>query len=318
MVTGHSLGAGTAVILSLKLKKDYPNIKCIAYSPPGGLISSSLADYTKSFVMSVVVGDDIVPRLSLRSVHNLKADILKEIYHCHLPKYKIIWKYSVSFLSNPNKVNSQIEDSSSDEDDDESRDNSMLDEFDNSLNSITSSKMLISQRDQIVFKENEKKLTSAAVKSISNESKKTLQTAKELIKGSVDEAKTDSNTENSANPNKSMKAAIIAYQQVKQMMHNVYEAYPELQLPGNILYIYKIKSNLKKRNRCIELSSKLACFCCNMLGSTKVSFEYDSRWATREEFRKILITNRILMDHFPNTVEDALRYFNTTPNHLII
>lgn len=77
MVTGHSLGAGAAVILSLKLKTDYPNVKCIAYSPPGGLISEALADYTKSFVLSVVVGDDIVPRLSLRSVHTLKSDIIK-------------------------------------------------------------------------------------------------------------------------------------------------------------------------------------------------------------------------------------------------
>lgn len=77
MVTGHSLGAGTAVLLALKLKQEYPNVRCIAYSPPGGLISQALVNYTKSFVMSVIIGDDIVPRLSLRSVHNLKADILK-------------------------------------------------------------------------------------------------------------------------------------------------------------------------------------------------------------------------------------------------
>ena len=31
MVTGHSLGAGTATILALKLKAEYPNIKCIAF-----------------------------------------------------------------------------------------------------------------------------------------------------------------------------------------------------------------------------------------------------------------------------------------------
>ena len=77
LVTGHSLGAGAAVMLSLKLKKDYPNIRCIAYSPPGHLVSKTLADYTKSFVLSVVLGDDIVSRLSVRSIHNLKADILK-------------------------------------------------------------------------------------------------------------------------------------------------------------------------------------------------------------------------------------------------
>jgi hypothetical protein len=76
------LGAGAAVILSLKLKADYPNLRCIAYSPPGGLISPTLAKYTKSYVMSVVVGDDIIPRLSIRSVHNLKADIFKVRLFC--------------------------------------------------------------------------------------------------------------------------------------------------------------------------------------------------------------------------------------------
>ena len=77
MVTGHSLGAGVATILSLKLKSDYPDIRCIAYSPPGGLVSERLSEYTKSFVLSVVVGDDIIPRLGVYSIHSLKADIIR-------------------------------------------------------------------------------------------------------------------------------------------------------------------------------------------------------------------------------------------------
>lgn len=98
MVTGHSLGAGTAVILSLRLKKYYPNIKCIAYSPPGCLVSKELADYTKPFIMSVVVGDDIVPRLSIRAIHNLKADILKVIIEIHrLFKSNMPWNYCLKF-----------------------------------------------------------------------------------------------------------------------------------------------------------------------------------------------------------------------------
>lgn len=80
MVTGHSLGAGIAVILSLRLKKDYPNLKCIAYSPPGGLVSEQLAEYTKSFIMCVIVGDDFASRLSVRAIHYLKADILKAYF----------------------------------------------------------------------------------------------------------------------------------------------------------------------------------------------------------------------------------------------
>ena len=35
---GHSLGAGTAAILAIMLKQEFPNTKCFAYSPPGGLL----------------------------------------------------------------------------------------------------------------------------------------------------------------------------------------------------------------------------------------------------------------------------------------
>jgi len=35
---GHSLGAGVAAILAILLKNDYPNLKCISFSPPGGLL----------------------------------------------------------------------------------------------------------------------------------------------------------------------------------------------------------------------------------------------------------------------------------------
>jgi sn1-specific diacylglycerol lipase len=51
------LGAGTAVILAIKLRDEYPNLRCIAYSVPGGLLSPALAEFTKSFVLSVIVGD---------------------------------------------------------------------------------------------------------------------------------------------------------------------------------------------------------------------------------------------------------------------
>ena len=38
VLVGHSLGAGTAAILALLLKPDYPSLKCFSYSPPGGLL----------------------------------------------------------------------------------------------------------------------------------------------------------------------------------------------------------------------------------------------------------------------------------------
>ena len=38
LVLGHSLGAGTATLLSFMLRDRYPNIRCFAYGPPGGLL----------------------------------------------------------------------------------------------------------------------------------------------------------------------------------------------------------------------------------------------------------------------------------------
>ena len=35
---GHSLGAGTASILAIMLKQNYPATRCFAFSPPGGLL----------------------------------------------------------------------------------------------------------------------------------------------------------------------------------------------------------------------------------------------------------------------------------------
>ncbi|XP_023332335.1 sn1-specific diacylglycerol lipase beta-like [Eurytemora carolleeae] len=65
LVTGHSLGAGTASILAFMLRAKYPdrNIICYAYSPPGGLLSPAAATESEKFTLSLVVGDDEVGRL---------------------------------------------------------------------------------------------------------------------------------------------------------------------------------------------------------------------------------------------------------------
>ena len=63
VVTGHSLGAGTAVVLAFMLRLAYPNTKCYAYSPPGGLLNEAAAKVSRDFTVSVLVGHDLVPRL---------------------------------------------------------------------------------------------------------------------------------------------------------------------------------------------------------------------------------------------------------------
>ncbi|XP_055888225.1 diacylglycerol lipase-alpha-like isoform X3 [Biomphalaria glabrata] len=90
VLVGHSLGAGTAAILAILLHADYPNLHCYAYSPPGGLLTLPCVEETKSFITSVVVGKDCVPRIGLPQLEMLRADILNQIKNSSESKWKII------------------------------------------------------------------------------------------------------------------------------------------------------------------------------------------------------------------------------------
>uniref|UniRef100_A0A8C3G8D6 Diacylglycerol lipase-beta n=1 Tax=Cyclopterus lumpus TaxID=8103 RepID=A0A8C3G8D6_CYCLU len=90
VVTGHSLGAGTASLLAILLRNSFPTLQCYSFSPPGGLLSKALADYSKDFVVSVVLGKDLVPRLSIPNMEDLKRKILKIVSNCNKPKYRIL------------------------------------------------------------------------------------------------------------------------------------------------------------------------------------------------------------------------------------
>ncbi|XP_078728846.1 diacylglycerol lipase-beta-like isoform X1 [Lampetra fluviatilis] len=90
VVTGHSMGGGVAVLLSILLRCAYPRLRCYAFSPPGGLLSQTLAHYTREFVLSVVVGKDVVARLSLSNMEDLKQSIIQIISASNRPKYQIL------------------------------------------------------------------------------------------------------------------------------------------------------------------------------------------------------------------------------------
>nr|CDS31059.1 sn1 specific diacylglycerol lipase beta [Hymenolepis microstoma] len=90
VICGHSLGAGVASVLALLLKKLYPEVKAYAYSPPLGLMSSKMARYCKPFVVSIILGYDIVPRLSVPTLNDLKWRLLSALQDCSVPKYRIL------------------------------------------------------------------------------------------------------------------------------------------------------------------------------------------------------------------------------------
>ena len=90
VLVGHSLGAGTAAILSILLKQEHPDLVCFAFAPPGGLLSVPALEYTKEFIISVVLGKDVVPRLGLHQMETLRFDLINAIKQCSEPKWKII------------------------------------------------------------------------------------------------------------------------------------------------------------------------------------------------------------------------------------
>lgn len=105
VLVGHSLGAGTAAILAILMKKEYPTLHCYAYSPPGGLISEECAEATKSYITSVIVGKDIVPRIGLSQLELLRSDLINVIKMNEKPKWKIIRQSMMCCLSdNPDPV----------------------------------------------------------------------------------------------------------------------------------------------------------------------------------------------------------------------
>ncbi|CAA3006447.1 sn1-specific diacylglycerol lipase alpha-like [Olea europaea subsp. europaea] len=69
---GHSLGAGTAAILGVLFYPQYPTLKAYLYSPPGGILSMPVVEYTKQFATGVVLGNDCVARLGIAQLERLR------------------------------------------------------------------------------------------------------------------------------------------------------------------------------------------------------------------------------------------------------
>jgi len=80
-VVGHSLGAGTAVLLTQILreqdggKNPFANVECIAFACPSCL-SRELSESCRSFVTTLVSNADIVPYVSFSKVSELQSQIV--------------------------------------------------------------------------------------------------------------------------------------------------------------------------------------------------------------------------------------------------
>eukprot|EP00903_Cladosiphon_okamuranus_P006237 g6122.t1 len=84
---GHSLGGGVAALLALLLKPAYPSVRALAISPPGGLVSEGACrEATEAMVTSVVLNDDVVPRMSAQSIEILADQVLEVLGRSRVSK----------------------------------------------------------------------------------------------------------------------------------------------------------------------------------------------------------------------------------------
>ncbi|CAI8025413.1 Diacylglycerol lipase-alpha, partial [Geodia barretti] len=91
-------GAGVASLLAILLKKHHQNLHCYAYSPPGGLLCMTAVPRTRSYITTVVVENDFIPRLSLQNLQSFSERILHNIQTSAVPKYRIFLSSGLQWL----------------------------------------------------------------------------------------------------------------------------------------------------------------------------------------------------------------------------
>lgn len=92
VLCGHSLGAGAAAILGVLLRPSYPNLKAYLYSPPGGILSLPVVEYTKQFAIGIILGNDTVPRLGVAQLERLRYQTLLSLKSSEKSTGKILAK----------------------------------------------------------------------------------------------------------------------------------------------------------------------------------------------------------------------------------
>ena len=93
VVVGHSLGAGVAALVSMRLKSlrlaCYDTLHCVALSPPPSL-SPAAAASARDFVTSVSVEGDLISTMSWRSLQVLRARCVEALLLCPQPKWQVL------------------------------------------------------------------------------------------------------------------------------------------------------------------------------------------------------------------------------------
>lgn len=100
MVVGHSLGAGTSQVLTALLQQSHPRVQCRCYGSPS-VFSEAWALHLGERVACVVLGDDIIGRMSVRNMEMLRDRMLALAAHCPHHKHKLFWHGAFADWSRP-------------------------------------------------------------------------------------------------------------------------------------------------------------------------------------------------------------------------
>ncbi|XP_051143694.1 uncharacterized protein LOC127260075 isoform X2 [Andrographis paniculata] len=114
-LVGHSLGGATASLLAIMLRKksfkeigfDPETITAVGYGTPP-CVSKALAESCSDFVTTVVMQDDIIPRLSIGSLTRLRNEIIETDWVSVLNQED--WKGVVDLINNARQVVSSVQD----------------------------------------------------------------------------------------------------------------------------------------------------------------------------------------------------------------
>ncbi|KAG4992244.1 hypothetical protein AAZX31_09G191500 [Glycine max] len=96
-IVGHSLGGGTAALLTYKLREmqQFSSSTCVTFGP-AACMTLELAEFGKPFIISIINGYDIVPTLSASSVHDFVSEGRDRNNDQIIPIAKAIAKHAVT------------------------------------------------------------------------------------------------------------------------------------------------------------------------------------------------------------------------------
>ncbi len=95
-------------MLGYVFRQKFPDLRVVAISPPGGFLSWRLATECNDFVTAFVLDSDLVPRLSVASMKQMRNEVLDLIGRIKVPKMQVaksflvhgVWK-SIKEIDDP-------------------------------------------------------------------------------------------------------------------------------------------------------------------------------------------------------------------------